>query len=1844
MKPLCSLVMCFLIFCVGCRTDRRPDSRDSGAILAIKALLLKYCTSYPTNYRSVKEGVSVRFKPTYTGDKTGDQVVGARIKPAIDGTFAWVSANDLRFSPAEAFDYDTDYEFIFELPELFAPIEVIDNILKVPFKTGPLGLKMTLEGIKIDNLSCEEQISYSGVINSSDYVSSEAIEDMVTARQEGKTKQINWSHEKFGKRHRFEVVDIGQYEEESNLLIRWNGAKIQPDFKGEEDIYIQPEGVFELLKVNLSDSDENIITASFSRPIDIDQDIDGLFTLDNRMKIRTAIEGNRVYIYPAQQIKDEFSLTISNHLKSIGGTNLVEAQEIAKLRFDLLEPAIRALSQGVILPQSANSSFPIESVNLKALDVEIFEVYDNNVLQFLQENKLNEDYNLARVGKIVHRETINIEDYAGSLETNTWSRISLNLSELIDADSRAIHQVRIGFQRAYAITDCDEATLAEPVVRSDDESMVDYSDDYYYNYEDRNVPCKGAYYSPDRFIVRNVIASDVGVIAKQGKENAYHFAISSLSTGASISGARVILYDYQQQLLSESSSSHDGFLVINSEQKAAFAIIEHASGYAHVVLDDNASNSLSSFDIGGTKLRGDIRAFIYADRGVHRPGDTIFLNAMVSLPSSEEPFHPVKLSLRDPKGNEKFADVQLDHVGGIYSWAIVTDANDITGRWNARLSIGPNNFSKGLRVESIKPNRLKIDLATAEEIKYYDKSNRSASITSTWLHGAPAKNLHAEIDAQLFNYNPKYAGYESYTFSDPAKKGVSTLLKLFDGTLNAEGKKEFDLKLNANAFPGKISADVKTRVFEQGGNFAENFSRMKISPFSHYSGVRSPAGKWGGKRVEIGENSTFKIVSISDDGKSTGGRKLSVGFYNVKWRWWYYEGERRNVYKFNSAEHKGSFYNKVITTDASGSYDLTYDFQDADYGRKMIRVCDLESGHCTGEFFYASRWGSSMQPEERKSLTKLNFKTDKKSYTAGEEVVVEIPSEQGSRILISVETGDDVMIQEWIDAKGDLTEYRFGVNQAMAPNVYLHATMVQSYDTKKNDLPIRMYGVIPIPVNDPETILTPEISMSDELEPEEEFEVRVSEENNRAMSYTVAIVDDGLLDLTNFSTPDPHKHFYAKQALGVKTWDLYDYVLTKYSGEIDKMISVGGGDGGDEKQGGKKANRFKPVVMTAGPFTLNPGEKAKHKFVMPNYIGSVRTMVIAKDDDAFGRADRTSFVKKPLMILPTLPRVTSPDEIVRIPVAVFAMEDYVKTAEIKIEASDNVEILGPTNKQVSFSEIGDKLVYFEARLRDELGVASFDFRASSGSLNVSQQVELEIRNPNPERTEVQYHTVAASDRWTGDLQPIGMKGTQSGLIEFSSLPNLNLGKRMDYLIRYPYGCLEQTTSAAFPQLTLGYFKDLSFSETQEIKKNVNGAIRRISRMQRSNGGFSYWPGSSYTNDWASSYAGFFLMQAQEQSYYIPNNLLSKWLSYQLGAAKRFRIKRDSKLYHQQYQMRNQAYRLLTMAIYGSPDLSSMNVLRQETNLPATAQYMLAAAYAYAGKKELAIEMTRSTSATVEPYQELSLSYGSDLRDMALIAMAMLQLDRKNEGFEIIKRITEKLNSKRWYGTQTVAQALVAVGAYVNDQGGAGLNFKFEADGIPEQTVVTDKPIFTVALAPEELDDIIAKVQNLSDGPLFVRTSMTGQDPPNTILETKDIDKHISLSVQYKDLNGGILNYKEIKRGQDFIAHVIIRNQKSRGATIENLALTQIFPSGWEIQSGGLSNVSDAIKEDSYDYRDVRDDRVYTFFKLGERKDFKILLTASYDGTYFLPPVKVEAMYDQEIQALTKAYKVNVVAP
>ena len=247
----------------------------------------------------------------------------------------------------------------------------------------------------------------------------------------------------------------------------------------------------------------------------------------------------------------------------------------------------------------------------------------------------------------------------------------------------------------------------------------------------------------------------------------------------------------------------------------------------------------------------------------------------------------------------------------------------------------------------------------------------------------------------------------------------------------------------------------------------------------------------------------------------------------------------------------------------------------------------------------------------------------------------------------------------------------------MAPNIFVHLSLVQPHNNVKNDLPIRLYGIQPVTIENPASHLNPVITMPKELTPESTFEVRVKEENGKKMTYTLAVVDEGLLDLTRFKTPDPWSHFYAKEALSVKTWDMYKYVIGAFSGEMAGMLALGG-DEYAKKNGGAKANRFKPVVRFIGPFEVAAGKENVHKITMPNYVGSVRTMVVAGQGIAYGSAEKTTPVKKPLMVLATVPRVVGPTEKVNIPVTVFAMDENIKSVSVSIKTNGLSHVMSQT--------------------------------------------------------------------------------------------------------------------------------------------------------------------------------------------------------------------------------------------------------------------------------------------------------------------------------------------------------------------------------------------------------------------------------------------------------------------------------------------------------------------------------------------------------------------------------------
>jgi uncharacterized protein YfaS (alpha-2-macroglobulin family) len=860
----------------------------------------------------------------------------------------------------------------------------------------------------------------------------------------------------------------------------------------------------------------------------------------------------------------------------------------------------------------------------------------------------------------------------------------------------------------------------------------------------------------------------------------------------------------------------------------------------------------------------------------------------------------------------------------------------------------------------------------------------------------------------------------------------------------------------------------------------------------------------------------------------------------------------------------------------------------------------------------------------------LSFSSDKPVYNIGEKANLMIPGGEAGRALISIENGTQVLESYWLETKKGDNPFSFEIKEEMTPNIFVSVSLLQPHAQTANDLPIRMYGVIPIQVENPATHLEPVLSMPDVLEPGQRVTINVSEKNKRNMTYTIAMVDEGLLDLTRFKTPDPWSRFYAREALGVKTWDLYDQVMGSFGGRIERLLAVGGDGTLASKEDDAKANRFKPVVKFLGPFTLTGGSD-EHTFVMPAYIGSVKTMIVAGYEGAYGKAEKATPVRKPLMVLATLPRVLGSEEKVKLPITLFTMDKNIKNVKIDVKVSGPVALPQASSQTVAMNS-DDATVDFDLNVKSETGIAKIEVTATSGSFKATDVIEIEIRNPNPPITKVLEALLEPGKSWNTPIEQIGLPGSNTAMLEVSSLPPINLNQRMKYLLQYPYGCIEQTTSSVFPQLYLESVKELNEGERQVIQRNVKAGIERLKSFLLRDGGFSYWPGSQDPDSWGTTYAGHFLLEAESKGYFIPNDLLKRWKKFQKNRAQSWRK------HQEQYSSELiQAYRLYTLALAGEAELGAMNRLREQENLPATAAWMLAAAYAKAGQTEAAKALVNNKTTTVKPYQEMSYSYGSDWRDKAIILETLLLLEDRGRAFEVLKDLSTALsNANYWMSTQTIAWCLKSVGAFAAREQKGEMKFTYTVNG-KETTASTGLTIAQVAL-PAGGGSL--KVVSASKGVLFARLILEGV-PARGAEEAAE--SNLLMTVSYLDIDGNPIDPTRLEQGKEFVASVSITNPGLRGG-YRNLALNQIFPSGWEINNLRLDGAENRLSGDTPTYQDIRDDRVYTYFDINpnQRKTFRVLLTASYAGSYYLPAVSCEAMYDRTIYNRTKGQVVEVV--
>lgn len=1823
-----------LIFFFACKNNRK--------LVTINPEFSKYIEAYSSGILSRKSAIRIQLAGDVSTMHSLNETINEKLfsfSPSVEGKAYWIDNRTIEFKPAKDLEKNKLYEVSFNLGKVS---QVPGKFKQFKFNVQTLAPSFQIEdnGLRSNG---KDKMSLSGTITTADIEESSAVENILSASLAGSKTSISWQHNESNKTHAFIIDGITRTQNAGTLKLAWDGQSIQAAQADEKEITVPAIGDFKILSIRSIQEEEQYALVQFSDPLMNGQQLDGLITLSEQENISYTINGSEVKIYASNRLEGNYNLQVNEGIQNQWGERLTKSST-GNIFFENRLPSVKIHGRGNILPNSTGKlTLPFEATNLKAVDVCIIKIYENNVGRFLQSNDLGGENDLRRVAKPLVQATIKLDDDK-SLNLHKKQKFSLDIDKYLRTEPGAIYRVHIGFRPEYSLYTCSEIKKSEQYDEYDDEDDAQNSldddeafwqryNDYYpygYDWDQKDNPCNSGYYTKEKFASRNIIASNIGLMAKKGNDNSLMVIASNLITTEPLASTELTVLDYQQQIITKATSNSEGIAIMQLKRKPYLLIAKKGNEKGYLKLDDGSSLTLARFDVSGSEVRNGIKGFVFGERGVWRPGDSLFLGFIVEDREKKLPKdHPIEMELFSPRGQLYKRLVTTNNADGFNVFKTATDNAAPTGNWTCKVKIGGAVFEKKIKIETIIPNRLKIDLNFNGANALGKNSNTNATLTANWLFGATAQNLKARVDAQLYRKTTSFEKWKDFVFDNPTIGFNAQSKTIFDGTLNQEGKATINPQFDAGeTAPGMLMANLLVKVFEPGGNFSIDNVSMPYHPYSNYAGVRSPDSKnrWG--YLDLNKQQSFDIALVNTDGSAVSGNAIAeVQLYKIEWRWWWDNSGGLSNF---TQDRENKLLKTTTVNVVNGKASFSHKFKDNEWGRYLILVKDQRSGHTTGEVFYMDddSWQQRNTTDDASAASMLSFTTDKEKYVAGEEVKVTIPTAADGKAFISIENGSKVVKTFWIKTTKGQTKYSFKTDKNMCPNIYINVSLLQPHAQTVNDLPIRMYGIMPVAIEDKSTLLQPVISMKEAIQPEVYNTITVSEANKKNMSYVIALVDEGLLDLTRFKTPDPHGSFYAKEGLGVKSWDLYDYVIGAWGGELERILTIGGDAEAELAAKTRRANRFKPVVHFMGPFTSNGGNKS-HSFKLPAYMGSVRAMVIAANNGAYGKAEKSVKVKKPLMLLASLPRIIGPGEEVKIPVTVFATEKNIKEATIRLQGNDYFETSAP--QTISFASGGEQLIYFSAKVKYATGIGKIKITASSGNEKTIYDTEIDIRNPNPVITQSTEYVLQPGQSFNTALAQIGEPGTSKAYIETSSIPAIGLQKRLSYLMSYPHGCIEQTTSAVFPQLYLSQLMDLTDKQKADIERNIRAGIQKIQNFQQSDGGFNYWPAYGTSDEWGSNYAGHFLLEANVQGYNVSSNMLQSWKAYTRSKSLNWNVT-SAPWYGTDLA---QAYRLYLLALSKSPELGAMNRLKEFKFLSPEAKIRLAAAYYLAGQQNIALQLISNVSVNFAARPAPGISYGSDLRDQAMVLETYVLMNRNMESASLSKTIASKLSQENWYSTQTTAYSLLAIAKFCgNYKEGKKINISGK-NGQENLTIQSEK-VFNQTTVNWQSNKSNISITNKGQQMVYIKIINTGKPLAGDTVNAVGTNPALDMSVAYLNSAGNIIDPTNLKQGTDFIAKVTVRNTGARGV-LNEMALTQVFPAGWEILNTRLYNSEGAFKSSASEYMDIRDDKVNHYFDIpaGETYTYYVQLNAAYAGRYYWPGVSCEAMYEKTISRSNK---------
>jgi uncharacterized protein YfaS (alpha-2-macroglobulin family) len=1572
------------------------------------------------------------------------------------------------------------------------------------------------------------------------------------------------------------------------------------------------------------------------------------------------------------------------------------------------------------LSSKGNRTLIAHTMNVDQVHLAVTRVYDDNLVAWRNATTRRRWTDISSFDRPLAERTIHLP-----AQKNLQHDLPVELDDLLPIDGQRDGVYRVSIEMSRQNTGAEEQT--------DDDDSEGYST------------------SASSLIT----LSDIGLTAKRTRDGLVVWAVS-LRTAEPMAGVRARVYSDKNQLLGEATTGTDGIATIqhvepvNGESVAVVLAdqlppvtvgplgpaLPTTAPSAHAAtgltwLDlRRASWDLGDTDTGGRSyLRSGYEAFVYSDRGVYRPGETVHLRAIVRGPDGAAPAgsFPVRWQFRRPdRHNWVNKTVMLD-ADGAAAIDMPLPSDLVTGDWSASIGIPEASTgsekpfgSASFGVEEFVPNRMKVLLSLPDDRGSTTVAGDAASkrfqlgdeikaiVQGDYLFGRPAANLPVDLTAHAEPITFAPDKWTGWTFGSPTINDVQRQVRrgpagkaeaqadgdVPEASLDENGHYTWSIdaakvigidpttvaQASVNQFNGPWHLTASAGVREAGGRAVMAVRQMEIDALPGYIGVR-PADA---ATPRPGDPCALDICMVRPDGAMATDSSPTLQCTLSRSTWNTVLNFENGRYHYNSSQVLEQIKSQTLQIAAgyggwrpvlpsNGDYVAT--FRDPQSGASTTLDLSAEDG---------SPWDDNVDRANPEHIDvqlvdsgdgKSPAKGKAPSKRIGETANVLVASPFAGRLLLTVET-DSVVTSTVINMTASHVVVPIEITEAMRPNAFVSASVVRPIDPQAKWRTHRAFGMTRLRIEPADRQLHVAISAPAEMQPERTLDVglRVTDANGQPVAtaaVTVAAVDEGICALTDFATPDPLKFFQGDRALGVASGDVYSLLMPEVA-RPDRISSVGG-DGGEAALDSRHsspvvARRFVPVSL-AWQVAHSGGDGTAHvSFQVPQFQGRLRVIAVAYLDRSLGSGDAPVTVRSPILAQTSWPRFAAPGDRFTVPVVLFNNTPAGGSVKVSVQlqrqnAAPNLLMFGeakqPTAElpDVALGGNGQGQIDLPVWVGQAVGIADVHLSASMNGQTFDENVELPVRPPSP-TLQFGGYAAASTTRPTilKNLQTL-LPGTEAMNVRVTPWPTLRLPQGLDYLDRYPYGCVEQTTSAIFPLIALGDIGkqiDPARFDPQRMKETIATGMMHLIGMQTPDGGLAMWPGETTAWSWGTVYAANFLVEARAAGFEVPDDLYNHTLAY---------VRRS--LDHSTddaNELETEAYAAYVLSLAGTPPRSALDRLSELTStIPSdstdpddtgsreSARMMLASAWMLSGRRDIADGMIPQTLPVPRPHRQRDGTIGSPIRDRAVLIDTLTMVQPTNPALPaLVQQLADEGDRGKWASTQDTAFAVMAIGRYLHieqkhepyDSARLLLGSRVLAEASGGASLAWDAPAM---VAPPNTQPAVADYSVMLAGApdavghvSWLQTGVPMQPPA-------DASHGIQIRRRYLTTEGGEIPNNTVRSGDLVLVEITLQSSVPE----TGLAIEDMLPAGLEIENARLS--TSAKESDTVDDRgdktprfagdriDARDDRMVMIGSMPAAiARCSYLARAVTPGIYILPPVRAEAMYDINTNAISGA--------